>query len=41
MDRLRRMETEICSVDQTCVLADDCDLKIKGKMVINKNKIRI
>ena len=31
-------EGDICSVENMCMLADDCDLKIKGKMVINKNK---
>lgn len=31
-------ETEICSDENTCVLADDCDLKITGKMVINKGR---
>lgn len=31
-------ETEICSDKNTCVLAADCDLKTKGKMIINKDK---
>ena len=31
-------ETEICSDNNTCVLADDCDLKIKPRKIkINKN----